>query len=89
MLRLGRVLPPHHRQQHAVRLRRILHFIHQLTHANQSKSAGRYGTSFHLALEANLPNFGGKLVQAKYEALRNAENGTLGNARAVVGQVER
>jgi hypothetical protein len=36
-----------------------------------------------VALEANLPKFGGKLVQAKYEALRAAENGTLGNARAV------
>src|SRR5258706_12424219 len=39
-----------------------------------------------VALEANLPSFGGKLVQAKYEALRAAENGTVGNARAVVAR---
>jgi hypothetical protein len=42
-----------------------------------------------VALEANLPSFGGKLVQARYESLRAAENGTLGNARAVVGRAER
>jgi hypothetical protein len=42
-----------------------------------------------VALEANLPSFGGKLVQSRYEALRKAENGTLGNARAVVGQAGR
>jgi len=34
-----------------------------------------------VALEANLEKFGGKLVQARYEALRAAENGTLGRAR--------
>jgi hypothetical protein len=33
-----------------------------------------------VALEANLPKFGGKLVQAKYQALRAAENGTVGKA---------
>jgi hypothetical protein len=33
-----------------------------------------------VALEANLGKFGGKLVQARYEALRAAENGTLGRA---------
>jgi len=42
-----------------------------------------------VALEANLPSFGGKLVQSRYEALRKAENGTLGNARSVVGQAGR
>jgi hypothetical protein len=38
-------------------------------------------TAESVALEANLPKFGGKLVQARYEALRQAENGTLGNGR--------
>jgi hypothetical protein len=38
-------------------------------------------TAESVALEANLPKFGGKLVQARYEALRAAENGTLGNGR--------
>jgi hypothetical protein len=39
-----------------------------------------------VALEANLPTFGGKLVQARYESLRAAEDGTFGNARATVVQ---
>jgi hypothetical protein len=40
-------------------------------------------TAESVALEANLPKFGGKLVQARYESLRKAENGSLGNGRAL------
>lgn len=40
-------------------------------------------TAESVALEANLPKFGGKLVQARYEALRKAENGSLGNGHAL------
>ena len=35
-------------------------------------------TADSVALEANLDKFAGKLVQARYQAVRAAENGTLG-----------
>jgi hypothetical protein len=45
-------------------------------------------TAESVALEANLPKYGGKLVQARYEGLRRAENGWLGSARVAGRTVE-